>query len=326
MSNIHAIRIHKPGGPEALVWEAVSLPDPGPKEIQVKHTAIGLNYIDVYHRMGLYPLDLPSGVGMEGAGTVEAVGSEVTSYLIGDRVAYGTGPIGAYAERSNLPEDRVVPVPEEISDQRAAAMMLQGLTAHYLLNSTYKVRPGDIILIHAAAGGVGLIVCQWAKSLGATVIGTVGSPKKADLVSQYGCDHPILYGEENFVERVKDLTSGSGVHVVYDSVGRDTVYKSLQCLRPRGMLVSFGNASGPPNPINIGELGTMGSLFVTRPSLFHYFAQHNDLQCGAQDLFKAVESGIVRIEINQEYALKDAARAHRDLEARRTTGSSILIP
>ncbi len=326
MTNVNAIRVHEPGGPEALLWEQISLPDPGPHEVRVKHSAVGLNYIDVYHRTGQYPLPLPTGIGLEAAGIIEAVGSKVSSLSAGDRVAFGTGPIGAYAEASNLPVGRVVRIPDTISDKQAAAMMLQGLTAHYLLKSTYNVQAGDAILIHAAAGGVGLIVCQWAKYLGALVIGTVGSKDKAALASEHGCDHTILYDEEDFVERVKAITEGAGVAVAYDSVGKATLHKSLTCLKPLGTLVSFGNASGPPNPINVGELAANGSLFLTRPSLFHYFGQDDELEIGARDLIEVVSSGIVRIEINQEYALSDAVKAHKDLEARRTKGSSVLIP
>ncbi len=326
MSTSHAIRIHKPGGPEVLTWEKIDLGSPGDREVRVRHTAIGLNYIDIYHRTGLYPLDMPTGIGLEGAGVVEAVGPAVRTLAVGDRVAYGTGPIGSYSQAANLPETRVTPIPDGISDEQAAAMMLQGLTAYYLLKKTFPVKKGDTVLIHAAAGGVGLIVCQWAGHLGATVIGTVGSDEKASLAKKHGCDHPILYGQENFVDRVDEITGGGGVNVVYDSVGKETVPGSLRCLAPRGMLVSFGNASGPPDPVDIGSLGAKGSLFVTRPSLFHYMATDEDLKAAAQDLIEVVEKGIVRIRINQRYKLEDAAQAHTDLESRRTTGSTILIP
>jgi NADPH:quinone reductase len=322
----HAIRIHETGGPEVLRWEEVAVTDPAPNEARVRHAAIGLNFIDIYHRTGLYPLPLPSGIGLEGAGVVEAVGSAVTEVKVGDRVAYASGPPGAYAEVRNFPADRLVPLPAAIDYKTAAAMMLQGMTAQYLLRRTYKVQPGDTILIHAAAGGVGLIVCQWAKSLGATVIGTVGSDAKAALAKAHGCDHPIVYTRENFVARVKEITAGAGVPVVYDSIGKDTFTGSLDCLRPLGMMVTFGNASGPVPPLDLLELSKRGSLFVTRPSLFAYTAKRADLLATAQDLFEAVMSGKVKIEVNQTYALKDAAQAHIDLAARKTTGSTVLLP
>ena len=322
----HAIRFHQPGGPDVLKWEEVAVGDPGPLEARVRHHAVGLNFIDVYHRTGAYPLPLPSGIGLEGAGVVEAVGAEVKDLKAGDRVAYAGGPVGAYAEVRLIPADRLVKLPEALSFEQGAAMMLQGMTAQYLLRRTYRVQPGDTILIHAAAGGVGLIVCQWAKALGATVIGTVGSDEKAALAKAHGCDHPIVYTREKFAERVKELTVGEGVAVVYDSIGKDTYMDSLSCLRPFGLLALFGAASGPVPLFDLGLLAKMGSLFITRPTLFTYIAKRADLAQTAGELFEVVGSGKVKIEVNQRYALKDAARAQTDLEARKTTGSTILLP
>lgn len=322
----HAIRFHGVGGPEVLRWEAVDVAAPAPGEAQVRHHAVGLNYIDTYHRSGLYPVPLPSGIGLEGAGVVEAVGEGVTDVAPGDRVAYAGGPLGAYAEVRNLPADRLVRLPEPLSFEQGAAMMLQGLTAQYLLRRTYRVQPGDTILIHAAAGGVGLIVCQWARALGATVIGTVGSEQKAALAQAHGCDHPILYTRENFAERVREITAGKGVKVVYDSIGKDTFMDSLNCLSPLGMMVLFGAASGPVPAFDLGILAQKGSLFVTRPTLFTYTAARSDLLTMADELFSVVQAGQVKIEVNQRFALKDAETAHRELEARKTTGSTILIP
>ncbi len=321
-----AIRFASVGGPEVLQWEAVDLAAPGAGEVRVRQHAVGLNYIDTYHRSGLYPVNLPSGIGLEGAGVVEAVGEGVTEVGVGDRVAYAGGPLGAYAEARNMPADRLVKLPEALSFEQGAAMMLQGLTAQYLLRRTYRVQAGDTILIHAAAGGVGLIVCQWAKALGATVIGTVGSDEKAATARAHGCDHPIVYTREDFVERVREITGGEGVPVVYDSIGKDTFMKSLSCLRPLGTMVLFGAASGPVEPFDIGLLAKMGSLFLTRPTLFTYTAKRADLVAMAEELFDVVASGKVKLEINQRYPLKDAAQAHRDLEARKTTGSTILLP
>lgn len=322
----HAIRFHSIGGPEVLSWEAVDVAAPAAGEARIRHQAVGLNYIDTYHRAGLYPVPLPSGIGLEGAGVVEAVGEGVTGLAPGDRVAYAGGPLGAYAEVRNLPADRLVHLPAGVSFEQGAAMMLQGLTAQYLLRRTYRVQPGDTILIHAAAGGVGLIVCQWAKALGATVIGTVGSDQKAALARAHGCDHPILYTRENFAERVREITAGKGVTVVYDSIGKDTFIDSLGCLRPLGMMVLFGAASGPVPPFDIGMLAQKGSLFLTRPTLFTHTARRDDLVAMADELFGVVQAGQVRIEVNQRFALKDAAEAHRELEARKTTGSTILLP
>ena len=322
----HAIRLHKTGGPEVLSWEDVELPPPAPGEATVRHHAVGLNFIDTYHRTGLYPLPMPSGIGMEGAGVVEAVGQGVTEVKVGDRVAYAGGPVGAYAEVRNIPAHRLLKLPGSIAFNTAAAMMLQGLTTAYLLRRTYRVQPGDAVLIYAAAGGVGLIACQWAKALGATVIGTVGSAAKADLARVHGCDHVINYSSEDFTRRVRDITGGEGVPVVYDGVGKDTFMGSLDSLRPMGMLVSYGNASGPVEPLDLLLLSQKGSLFVTRPTLMNYTAKRADLEALGAELFDVVGSGKVKIEVNQSYALKDAIQAHRDLEARKTTGSTILIP
>lgn len=321
-----AIRFHRTGGPEVLQWETVEVPAPAPGEARVRHHAVGLNYIDTYHRSGLYPVPLPSGIGLEAAGVVEAVGEGVTDLVAGDRVAYAGGALGAYAEVRNIAADRLVKLPPALSFEQGAAMMLQGLTAQYLLRRTYRVQAGDTILIHAAAGGVGLLVCQWAKALGATVIGTVGSDEKAALARAHGCDHPIVYTREKFAERVREITGGAGVPVVYDSIGADTFMDSLTCLRPLGTMVLFGAASGPVPPFDIGLLAKMGSLFLTRPTLFTYSAQRADLLAMAAELFDVVAGGQVKIEVNQRYALADAAQAHRDLEARRTTGSTILLP
>lgn len=320
------IRFERTGGPEVLQWVEADLAPPAAGEAQLRHHAVGLNYIDTYHRSGLYPVPLPSGIGLEAAGVVEAVGEGVTDLQPGDRVAYAGGPLGAYAERRNIPADRLVRLPDALSFEQGAAMMLQGLTAQYLLRRTYRVQPGDTLLIHAAAGGVGLIVCQWAKALGATVIGTVGSDEKAELARQHGCDHAIVYTRENVSGRVRELTGGEGVAVVYDSIGKDTFMDSLACLRPMGMMVTFGNASGPVAPFDPGLLGKMGSLFLTRPSLFAYSARRDDLLMMAEDLFAVVLSGQVRLSINQRFPLQDAATAHRELEARRTTGSTVLVP
>jgi NADPH2:quinone reductase len=324
---LKAIRIHEYGGPEVLRWEEVEVGEPGPGQLRVRHGAVGLNYIDVYHRTGLYPLpSLPWTLGMEGAGWVEAVGEGVAEFKVGDRVAYASPPVGAYAEVRLIPADRVVALPEAIDDPTAAAMMLQGMTAQYLLRRTYRVQPGDAILLHAAAGGVGLIASQWARHLGATVIGTVGNDEKAELARAHGCHHAIVYTRENFVERVREITGGQGVAVVYDSVGKDTFTGSLDCLRPLGMMVSFGNASGPVPPFEPGILAAKGSLFLTRPTLMTYTAKRVDLVASAAELFEVVASGVVNIEVRQTYPLAEAARAHRDLEARRTTGSTVLLP
>ncbi len=322
---VKAIRFHKTGGPDVLQWEDVEVGAPGPGQVKLKATAIGLNYIDTYHRSGLYPVPLPAGIGLEGAGVVTALGEGVSGFAVGDRVAYGSA-MGAYAEERLAPADKLVKLTDSVSDQVAAAIMLKGMTAEYLLRRTFKVKPGDTILWHAAAGGVGLIACQWAKHLGATVIGTVGSDEKAELAKAHGCDHVINYSRENFVERVKELTNGQGVPVVYDSVGKSTWPASLDCLQPLGMMVSFGNASGPIPPVDAGMLAAKGSLFLTRPTLMTYTARRDWLEASAAALFDVVGKGIVKIEINQTYALKDARQAHIDLEARKTTGSTVLLP
>jgi NADPH2:quinone reductase len=321
-----AIRFSETGGPEVLTVEEVDVPAPAPGEARLRQHAVGLNYIDTYHRSGLYPVVLPSGLGLEGAGVVEAVGEGVTEVAPGDRVAYAGGPLGAYAQCRVIPAHRLVRLPEAIDFEQAAAMMLQGLTAQYLLRRTYRVQPGETILIHAAAGGVGLIVCQWAKALGATVIGTVGSAEKAAIAHAHGCDHTILYKEEDFSARVRELTGGEGVPVVYDSIGKDTFMGSLSCLRPLGLMVTFGNASGAVPPFDPGLLARMGSLFLTRPTSMTYTAKRSDLLAMAADLFEVVTSGKVKIVINQRYPLAAARQAHEDLEARRTTGSTILLP
>ena len=324
---VKAIRIHRTGGPDAMRWEDVEVGAPGPGEVRIRHEAVGLNYIDVYFRTGLYPApSLPFSPGMEGAGVVEAVGEGVDALAVGDRVAYAAPPVGSYAEQRLMPADKVVKVPAGIDSRQAAAMMLQGMTVEYLLRRTYPVRAGETILFHAAAGGVGLIACQWAKHLGATVIGTVGSDEKAELARAHGCDHPIVYTREDFTDRVRELTDGAGVPVVYDAVGRDTFAGSLDCLRPRGMLVSFGQSSGKVDPFDVGILSAKGSLYVTRPTLMTYTASRADLEASAQALFDVVAGGAVRITVNQTFPLAEAADAHRALESRRTTGSTILVP
>ncbi len=323
----HAIRIHQTGGPEALSWDEVEVGAPGPGEVLLRHSAVGLNFIDVYHRTGLYPLaELPAVIGMEAAGQVEAVGGGVNDFRPGDRVAYAGLPVGAYAEARLMPAERLVKLPDAISEQQAAAMMLQGMTVQYLIRRTNRVTKGDTVLFHAAAGGVGLIACQWLKHLGATVIGTVGSEEKAALAKAHGCDHTINYQTEDFVARVREITDGAGVPVVYDSVGKDTFEGSIDCLSPLGMFVGFGNASGPVAPFNMGILAQKGSLFLTRPTLMTYTAKRDDLLASANELFDVVLSGDVKIEINQTYPLAEAAQAHSDLEARKTTGSTVLLP
>jgi NADPH2:quinone reductase len=321
-----AIRISETGGPEVMKLVDVDVGKPGPGEVRVRQTAIGLNYIDTYHRSGLYQVPLPSGIGLEAAGVVEEVGAGVTSLKPGDRIAYGVGALGAYAEMRNLPANRVSKLPDTISDETAAGMMLKGMTVRYLLRATYKVQPGETILLHAAAGGVGLILSQWAKAIGAIVIGTVGSDEKVKTAREHGCDHVINYSTENTVARVKEITGGNGVPVVYDGVGQATLMTSLDCLKPRGLLVSFGNASGPVTALNLGLLAAKGSLYVTRPTLMTYTATDEDLKETADDLMAMVASGKVKIPVNQRYALADAVQAHRDLESRKTTGTTILLP
>lgn len=324
---VAAVRVHKHGGPEALVYEEVEVPAPGPGQIKLKQHAIGVNFIDAYFRMGMYPspVGLPFVAGNEGAGEVIAVGAGVTDLKVGDRVAYQF-PLGAYAAERVIPADRVVKLPDNISYEQAAAMMLKGMTVQYLVNRTYKVGKGTVCLIHAAAGGVGMIACQWANHLGATVIGTVGSKDKAEIAKKNGCHHVILYRDEDFAARVKEITSGKLCDVVYDGIGKDTFPASLDCLRPLGYFVSFGSASGQIAAFNINVLQAKGSLFATRPTLNHYVAKREDLVATANDLFDKVGSGAVKIPINQKYALKDAAKAHQDLEGRATTGTSILVP
>lgn len=321
-----AIRIHNTGGPEVLKWEDIDLQDPGPGEVHLRHEAVGLNFIDIYHRTGLYPLPgLPAVLGMEGAGKVVAVGTDVDAFQIGDRVAYAGLPPGAYAEERLIPAHRLVRLPDFVSFDQAAAMMLQGMTARYLLYGCYPVKAGDTILVQAAAGGVGTILCQWAKHLGATVIGTVGSEEKAALARANGCDYPINYSEVDFLVKVKEITDNQGVNAVYDSVGEPTFAKSLGCLKPLGTMVSFGQAAAPVPPFDLGQLAAGGSLFLTRPSLMTYTEKREDLLAHAADLFQVVESGAVKIEVRQTYPLKDAALAHKDLEARKTSGSTVLI-
>lgn len=328
MSSIQAkaIRMFKTGGPEVMEWVDVEVGLPGPNEVRIKHEAVGLNYIDVYFRVGMYPQPLPASLGMEGAGVIEAVGAGVTHVKVGDRVAYAGRPPGAYSQLRVMPAETLVKLPDAISFEQGAAMMLQGLTVQYLLNDSYQVKPGDVVLFHAAAGGVGLIACQWLKALGATVIGTVGSEEKAALAKQYGCDHTINYTKENFVERTRELTNGKGVPVVYDSIGKDTFMQSLDCLAPRGTMVTYGNASGPVPPVDVSILGGKGSLRLTRPTVMTYAHNRALLEPMAADLFNRVLTGQVKIEINQKYQLENVADAHRDLESRKTTGSTVLMP
>jgi len=321
-----AIRMFKTGGPEVLEWVDVEVGEPGPNEVRIKHHAVGLNYIDVYFRLGMYPQPLPASLGMEASGVIEAVGPGVTHVKVGDRVAYAGRPPGAYSQIRVMPAETLVKLPDAISFEQGAAMMLQGLTVQYLLNDSYQVKPGDTVLFHAAAGGVGLIACQWLKALGATVIGTVGSEEKAALARAHGCDHTIIYTKEDFVKRTRELTDGKGVPVVYDSIGKDTFMQSLDCLMPRGMMVTYGNASGPVPPVDVSILGGKGSLKLTRPTVMTYVHNRSLLEPMSADLFDKVMSGKVKIEVNQKYQLENVAQAHRDLEARKTTGSTILLP
>lgn len=321
-----AIRFHAAGGPEVLKFETVTVPPPAAGEVTIRQESIGINFIDIYHRTGAYKVDFPSGIGLEGAGVVEALGPGVTTLAVGDRVAYCRMPLGAYSTQRNYPAINCIKLPDNISFDTAAAIMLKGLTAQYLLRRIYKVKSGDTILIHAAAGGVGLMVCQWAKALGATVIGTVGTDDKAALAKANGCDHPIVYTRENFVERVKAITAGKGLPVVYDSVGKDTFMQSLDCLQPMGMMVLFGAASGPVPPFDLGLLAAKGSLFITRPTLFTYTANRGMFEESCAELFDVVGSGKVKVRIERTYALKDAAQAHTDLASRKTTGALLLKP
>jgi NADPH2:quinone reductase len=322
----NAIRIHTHGGPEVLQWEAVDVGEPGPGQARVRHTAVGLNYIDTYQRSGLYKVTLPSGIGAEAAGVVEAVGEGVRDVSVGDRVAYSGGPLGAYAEARVMPAERLIKLPDGVSDRVAATMMLKGLTVQYLFRQTYVLQAGETILLHAAAGGVGLIACQWARALGVTVIGTVGSAEKAALAMEHGCTYAIDYTREKFVDRVKEITGGKGVRVVYDSVGKDTFPASLDCLSPRGLFVSFGASSGAIPSFDILTLAQKGSLYATRPTLFTYAATRADLIKMSDDMFAMLASGKIKNDARQTYALKDAAQAHRDLEARKTSGSTVLLP
>jgi len=323
----HAIRMHKTGGPDVLQWEEVKLAEPGAGEVRVANKAVGLNYIDTYHRTGLYPVPMPSGIGLEAAGVVEAVGQGVAEFKAGDRVAYCNGPLGAYSEAKIHPAERLVKIPEGVSFEQAACAMLQGLTVQYLLRRLLRVpQAGETVLFHAAAGGVGLIACQWAKALGVNVIGTVSSDEKAKLARENGCTHTVIYSREDFVARVKEITGGKGVPVVYDGVGKDTYLKSLDCLQPRGLLALFGNASGPVDALNTGLLSAKGSLYVTRPTLMSYVGKRDELVAAAKELFDHILAGRINVGARQKYPLKDAAQAHRDLEARKTTGSTVLIP
>jgi NADPH2:quinone reductase len=323
----HAIRIHKTGGPEVLQWEEVQVADPGPGEVRIAHKAVGLNYIDTYHRTGLYPVPLPSGLGLEGAGVVEAVGPGVAEFKPGDRVAYANGPVGAYSELKIHPAERLVKIPEGISFEQAASMMLQGLTVQYLLRRLHRIpKAGETVLWHAAAGGIGLIACQWARAIGVNIIGTVSSEEKAKLARENGCAHTVIYTKEDFVAKVNEITGGKKVPIVYDSVGKDTFVKSLDCLQVRGLMVTFGNTSGPVGPTDLGILAQKGSLYVTRPTLISYTAKRDELVSAASELFDHVLAGRIKVGPRQTYALKDAAQAHRDLEGRKTTGSTVLVP
>ena len=320
----HAVRIHANGGPEVFRWEEIDVGAPGPGQVLLDQRAVGLNYIDVYHRTGLYPLAaFPAIIGMEGAGVVAAVGPGVSDVAVGDRVAYAGAP-GAYAEQRLIAADRLVKLPDDVSFEVAASVMLQGMTARYLLRETYRVSQSTVMLFHAAAGGVGLIACQWARALGATMIGTVGSPEKMELARAAGCTHVINYRTEDFVTRVRELTDGQGCDVVYDSIGKDTFPASLDCLKPKGLWVSFGNASGPVPPFDIGLLSAKGSLFATRPTVMSYTATRADLLANANELFDMIASGAIKPNISRTYPLRDVAEAHRDLESRATTGSIVL--
>ena len=323
---VNVVKIKEQGGPEVMQWEKIDLPKPEPSQIKIKHTAVGLNYIDTYHRSGLYPLSTPSGLGMEGAGIVEEKGSEVSDLSVGDRVVYAAPPPGSYSEARLMPADRAIKIPDEISDETAASIMLKGMTTQYLIRRTFKVEKGHKVLFHAAAGGVGLIATQWLKSLGATVIGTVGSEEKALLAKDNGCDHTILYREQDFVKKVKEITDGEGVNVVYDGVGKDTAEKGLDCLAPLGYMVIFGNSSGNAAPVNPSVLMAKGSLFLTRPSLMNYTAKREDLVKTANEVFDVVKSGNVKVNIGARYNLKEVIQAHIDLESRKTSGSIIFNP
>ncbi|MCR9212806.1 MAG: quinone oxidoreductase [Proteobacteria bacterium] len=321
---VKAIRQYEFGGPEVLKWEDVEVGTPGPGEARVRHTAVGLNYIDVYFRTGLYPAELPISTGMEAAGVIEELGDGVSGLKVGDRVAYAGRPVGAYTEARVMPADGLIKLPDSIDDETAAAMMLQGMTTEYLLQRTYPLKKGDTFLFHAAAGGVGLFVCQWARHIGATMIGTVGSDEKAELAKSLGCTHTINYRDGNFADKVRELTDGKGVPVVYDAIGKDTFMESLDCLQPRGLMVSFGNATGPVSDLNLGVLAAKGSLYLTRPTLMTYNEKREDLEKSAGDLMRLVGDGTIKVTINQRYALSDARQAHEDLESRKTTGSTVF--
>jgi NADPH2:quinone reductase len=320
------VRFHETGGPEVLRWEDLEVGEPGEGQARVRHTAVGVNFIDTYHRSGLYPLPVPSGLGMEAAGVVEAVGPGVTVVRPGDRVAYAGGPPGSYAEARLLPASVLVPIPDGVTDQTAAAVMLKGMTTQYLIRRTYPVKAGETVLFHAAAGGVGLIACQWLKALGARVIGTVGSDQKAAVARAHGCEHVIISTREDLAKRVREITGGAGVPVVYDSVGKDTFLNSLDCLRPLGLLVSFGNSSGKVTPFDLGILSQKGSLYLTRPTLATYTATRSDLEATAREVFDVIREGKVKVEVRHTYRLADAEQVHRDLEGRRTVGSIVMIP
>jgi NADPH:quinone reductase len=322
----HAIRIHAYGGPEVLQWEPLDPGEPARGEVLIRQTAVGLNFIDVYERTGLYPNPLPAGLGREAAGVVEAIGPAVRGIAVGDRLAYVSSQGGAYAQYRRMPADRVVAIPDGVSDRLAAAAMLKGLTAQFLLRRTHRVKKGDTVVVHAAAGGVGLIAAQWARDLGVTVVGVIGSDAKAEVARAHGCHHTLVLGRDDLAARVRELTKGRGADVVYDSIGKDTFFASLDSLKPLGLMVSYGNASGPVPPIQPLELAKRGSLFLTRPTLYHYIATRNELTRAARELFEVIGRGAVRIEIGQTYALQDVAQAHRDLEGRRTVGSTVLIP
>lgn len=323
--------IHKLGPPDAMRWEDWHVPDPAPGEVRLRHTAVGVNFADTYHRDGIsHPWPVPEPpvvIGFEGVGVVEGVGEDVTDFQTGDRVAYGIPPLGSYSEVRNYPADKLLHLPDGLDDKQVAALLMKGMTAHYLLHRTYKVEPGDTILVHAAAGGMGLILCQWARALGATVVGTVSTREKAELVRSAGCDHPVVRSEQSFLEVVREVTDGEGCAVVYEAIGKDTLTESLDSLRPMGVCAAYGHVSGPPDPVDIiQDLGRRGSLFITRPAIMHYVAKRSDLERTARDLFKAIGDGILDANINYEYALKDAVKAHQAIESGKTVGATVLLP
>lgn len=329
MSMAHVI--HEKGPPEVMLWQQWPVPDPAPDEVRVRHTAIGVNFADTYHRGGVsHPWPVPEGpcvIGFEATGVVEGVGDEVSAFQFGDRVAYGIPPLGSYCEVRNYPCDKLLHLPDELEDKQVAALLMKGMTAHYLLHRTYKVLPGDTILVHAAAGGMGLILCQWAKALGARIVGTVSTAEKSEAARAAGCDFPVVRGDEDFVAKVREVTDGEGAAVVYEAIGKDTLQRSLDCLRPLGMCAAYGHVSGPPDPVDIiQDLGARGSLFITRPAIMHYVAKRSDLEWAARDLFKAIGDGILQANINYEYALADAVKAHQAIESGTTLGATVLIP